>query len=80
MLSELSTTNKVVGQKQSVRAVTEGQAKRVFLARDADERVRVPIELLCREHGVAVVWLDSKDELGKACGIEVGASVAAILA
>ena len=79
MLSELSTRNKVVGQKQSAKAVTEGQAKKVFLARDADERVRVPIELLCRERGVAVFWLDSKEELGRACGIEVGASVAAIL-
>lgn len=70
---------KVVGTKQTMRAVQSGQAAVVFVARDAEERVTGPLLRLCRDKRVEIVWVDEMRELGRACGVEVGAASAAIL-
>ena len=79
MLTELTNNAKVVGAKQVKRAVEVGTARKVFLAGDADPRVTGPISALCGEKGVAVEIVPSMKELGKACGIAVGAAVTALL-
>lgn len=71
---------KTIGLKQTQRALEKGSVERVFVARDAEARVVRPIIELCRSQGVECVEVGSMFELGKACGIEVGAAVAAILA
>ena len=40
MLTELKQGSKVVGVKQTKRAVNDGKAARVFLAEDADPRAQ----------------------------------------
>ncbi|MCL2031455.1 MAG: ribosomal L7Ae/L30e/S12e/Gadd45 family protein [Oscillospiraceae bacterium] len=65
--------------KQTHRAVREGLAERVFLAGDAEEHIRRPVLELCAETGTPLEAVGSMKELGQACGIEVGASVAALL-
>lgn len=77
MLTELSTSAKVVGAKQTRRAIESGKAIKVYLAADADPRVTEPIALLAQEKGVAVEQAGSMKELGKACALAVGAAVAA---
>ena len=77
MLTELSTASKVVGVKQVRRAVESGRAMKVFLAQDAEGRVTAPIAALCEEKGVPAETGGSMTDLGKACGISVGAAVAA---
>lgn len=79
MLSQLERSKRVVGAKQTARALRAGTAAQVFLARDADPAVTGPIETLSRERSVAVGWADTMRQLGQACGIAVGASVAAVL-
>lgn len=79
MPHRLKTAKRTVGAKQTLKAVQGGQAKEVFVARDAEERVVRPILDLCRLNGVRITEVDSMAELGKACSIEVGAAVAAIL-
>ena len=79
MLSELKNGSRVVGAKQVRRAVAEGSAARVFLARDADPRVTLPLERLCRENNVPVDTGASMAELGTACDIAVPSAAAAIL-
>ena len=78
-MDELKTKAKVVGLKQSRKAVKDGAAAIAFIAGDADMKVRQPFESLCAEAGVKVEYAESCAELGKACGIEVGCAVAAIL-
>lgn len=80
MLTELSAKAKVVGAKQVGRAVESGRAQTVYLAQDADPRVTQPVALICAEKGVKVELVPSMRELGKACGISVGAAVAATVA
>ena len=79
MLSELKQGSKVVGVKQTKRAINDGKAVRVFLAEDADPRVTDPIAVLCEERAVPVERVAQMKELGSACGIAVGSAVAALL-
>ena len=51
----------------------------MFLAQDADSRITEPIEALCAEKGVETVRECSMEALGRACGISVGAAVAALV-
>ena len=79
MISELNVGNKVIGVKQSRRAIKEGRARKAFLAEDAEERVKAPVIELCRENGTEYETVPTMKELGTACGIEVGSAVAVIL-
>ena len=79
MLDELGNAAKVVGVKQVRRALAGGQAKRLYLARDADPSLTEPLERQAREGGVEAVWAGSMKALGRACGIAVGTAAAAAL-
>ena len=64
MLTELASREKVIGVKQSARAIRDGRAQRVFLACDADELVLEPIRSACgslpggsrRCNGFELIW------------------------
>lgn len=79
MLSELRHRPKVVGVKQTKRALCDGKAVLVYLADNADPRVTGPIEALCGENAIPVERVATMKELGSACGIAVGSAVAAVL-
>jgi len=69
----------VVGAKQLRKALVSGSVYRVFLARNADPAMTEPIEALCQQNHVIYAWVRSMTDLGRACGIEVGAAAAAAL-
>ncbi len=75
----INTRNKVVGTKQTQKAIEKDQTQVVYIAKDADERVISPIIKLCGEKSLELVMVDSMSELGKTCGIKVGAAAAAAL-
>lgn len=79
MLEDLKKVKKTVGTKQSLKAVENGMAKTVFIARDADEKVTGNLVRLCEKNAVRIVFVDNMKQLGKACGIDVGAAVVALL-
>ena len=78
-LEMLKNGKKSIGTKQTAKAIEKGLAARVFIAQDADERIIVPIKNLCQQAGVELETVPTMSELGKACGIEVGAATAAVL-
>ena len=43
MLEELKAGSRVVGAKQTRRALKDGRAKRVYMAKDADPRLLQPL-------------------------------------
>lgn len=79
MYPELEGADKAVGIKQTMKAVQKGLCKQVFIARDADRAIVKGLEELCESMQVPLKYIDSMKQLGKACGIEVGASAAGIL-
>ncbi|MDI3270120.1 MAG: ribosomal L7Ae/L30e/S12e/Gadd45 family protein [Bacillota bacterium] len=70
---------RAVGIRAVTKAVLRGQVERVYIARDADEAVVAGLRKLCQERHIPVVEVPTMGELGRACGIEVGASAAAVL-
>ena len=76
---DLSGVKTVVGAKQLKKAVEAGRARYVFLAENAAPAVTQPLALLCRSHQVQTAWVPTMAELGRACGIEVGAAAAAVV-
>ncbi|GGO08617.1 ribosomal L7Ae/L30e/S12e/Gadd45 family protein [Saccharibacillus kuerlensis] len=68
-----------IGAKQTVRAVELGEASEVYVAMDADQRMIAKITSLCSKSGVKITEVETMRELGKACGIEVGAAMVAVL-
>lgn len=76
-MSALVSQAKVVGVKQSARAIREGRASRLFLACDADTMVTDRVRQVCG--ALPVVEDYTMAQLGHACGIAVGASVVALL-
>ena len=79
MLRDWNSRPKVVGVKQSRRAIREGRALQVFLATNADPALTGPLAELCAAEGVPVEQAATMEELGKAAGIQVGAAVVAVL-
>ncbi|MCX7711753.1 MAG: ribosomal L7Ae/L30e/S12e/Gadd45 family protein [Clostridia bacterium] len=79
MLDNLKSSQKVVGVKQSAKALENGTARLVYIAKDADPRVVNNIIELCRKNAIEIIYEESMKHLGKACGIEVGAAVVCIL-
>ena len=78
MLSQLKTAAKVVGIKQSKKIIRDGDAEKVFIAQDAEQRIIGPITELCQASGVEIVEVSSMKELGAAAGIAVGAAVVTV--
>ena len=79
MLPELASSNRVVGVKQSRKAIREGRAARVFLAADADPAITEPIGEVCADQGIPVWGEATMAQIGQACRITVGAAVAVVL-
>ena len=80
MLDELKTQRKVVGIKQLRKALKDGLIVRAFIAENADPQLTQPIEDACKAANVELVPVPTMMELGRACGISVGAAAAGILA
>lgn len=71
--------NKVVGVKQTVKAIKNGIAKTIYIAKDADDKLIQSVKVLIDENSLEVVYVNTMKDLGKLCGIDVGAATAAVL-
>ncbi|MFZ7104404.1 MAG: ribosomal L7Ae/L30e/S12e/Gadd45 family protein [Peptococcaceae bacterium] len=78
-MSELRNLPKVIGTKQTAKALQKDEVSVLYIAKDAENRIIEPLESQARENGVQVVRVPNMKELGKAFGIEVGAAAAALL-
>lgn len=79
MLEELTQAQRVVGVKQTRRALNAGQVKKLFLAADADPALTGPLAQLARSAAIPVEEVSAMAQLGAACGIAVGAACCAVL-
>lgn len=75
----VSRKYKVAGARATQRALAKNLVRKVYVARDADEKVVKGVLDLYREKNIQVVYVNSMKELGEYCGLRVGASVCGIL-
>lgn len=68
-----------VGYKQTLQALEDNSAERVFLSEDCDSRLRTSIENAAAAVNAEVLYVSTMRELGKMCGIDVKASCAAVI-
>ena len=78
MLTELATRDKVVGVKQSAQSHPGRACQQVFLACDADRLLTDPMAA-APAAAIPVEEGYTMAQLGRACGIAVGAAVVAVL-
>ena len=75
--AQIGSRKTVVGSKQLRKALENGRAKFVYLAQNADPAITEPLVAKCERNHVSYAWVRTMQELGSACGIEVGAAAAA---
>ena len=69
---------RVVGVRQSLRVVREGNAEMVFVAMAADPRLRHQVEKEAEANGVPVRLIAAMEELATLCRVDVPSAAAAI--
>lgn len=79
MLETLKTRRKMVGLKQTLRALEEEDVEICILAKDADDKFKKRVIEACESKSVRVILGDDRKKLGKYCDIEVGAAVICVL-
>ena len=68
-----------IGLKQTLKSLEKDTAAEIIIAKDAERRVTQKVSQLADEKKVPIFYVDSMKQLGKACGIDVGAATVAIL-
>ncbi len=81
LLQKARETGKIKkGTNETTKSVERGLAKLVYIAMDVDPpEIVAHLPLLCEEKNIPYVYVKSKEELGRAAGIEVSCASAAIL-
>ena len=69
----------VIGTKQTVKALKEGNVQELLVASDAESRLTSNVVEEANLKQIPIQYVDSMKKLGRACGIEVGAAAVAII-
>ncbi len=68
------------GTNEATKAIERGTSRLVVIAEDVEPpEVVAHLPIICEEQGASYVFVPSKQELGKALGIDVTSAAAAIL-
>ena len=78
-MAEIRREQLIVGAKQLRKALQKGCVLPAYLAENADPAVTEPLAILCSAQSLPVTWVKTMAELGRACGIDVGATAAATI-
>jgi large subunit ribosomal protein L7A len=79
MNASLDAGKKVVGTKQVKRALLNDKVEKVYIAKDADNRVTKDIIDICSKKGIEIEYVETMKKLGQQCNIDVSAASAALL-
>lgn len=71
---------KIVGLKQTLRAVQQNRVNAVYIAEDVEEHIVRKISGPCQEKQIPLIKTNmTQKELGRLCQIEVGAAIVSIV-
>ena len=77
LTKKLNNGKKVIGTNQTIKAIKNDKAVEIFIAKDIDGKIKDKIEREIEEIDIPINYIDSQLELGRACGIDVSAAIAA---
>lgn len=78
-MHRLHQSSKVVGTKQTLKALKSHQVTVLYVARDADPSLIEELTGLANASHIPVVYVPTMKELGKACEVEVKTATAALI-
>jgi large subunit ribosomal protein L7A len=70
---------KVVGLKQTLKALKNNKGKVLYIAKDADNSITEPILELAKVNSLQIIFVDTMKELGNLCDIDVASATALLL-
>ncbi|MFH5911590.1 ribosomal L7Ae/L30e/S12e/Gadd45 family protein [Clostridium perfringens] len=70
---------KVIGIKQSTKAMKNGEGKILYVAKNANDKMVTPLVELAGKCGIEIKHVKNMKILGEMCGIDVKSAVALIL-
>lgn len=70
---------RVVGARETLKKIAQGHAVCVYVATAADPKVVKEVVSSSQAHHVPLFYIDTMAELGRLCGIQVGAACAAVV-
>ncbi|MBU3128581.1 ribosomal L7Ae/L30e/S12e/Gadd45 family protein [Clostridium tagluense] len=70
---------RVVGIKQTLKALKNNQGKVLYIAKDADTNITDPILKLAKVNSLQIIFVDTMKELGNLCDIDVASATALLL-
>lgn len=78
---DINNLNYVIGTKQTKRALKNNEVIRIIIATDVEDKIVSTIVNSCNESSqdIQIERNYTMEELGKHCGIDVGAAMIAIL-
>jgi large subunit ribosomal protein L7A len=74
-----NATGRVIGVKQTLKAVQLRSVSAVVIANDARHELIYEIKILAEKNGIPIIEVDSMKKLGLNCGIKVGAASVGII-
>ena len=77
MLEELKAGSRVVGAKQTRRALKDGTCEKGLHGQGRRPRLLQPLVQEAVRQRVPLIQVDTMRQLGEACGISVGAAIVA---
>ena len=78
MLEGVTSDSLIVGLRRSVKAIEKNEAERAVVATDIAPEIFDAFTEMCADFGVPLETVSSKTALGKACHIDVDASVVVV--
>lgn len=79
LMHRLQEGSKVVGTKQTLKALEEDRVQILFVAENAKNRLVSKLIEIAEAKHVTIVYVKTMAELGKACDVEVKAATAALI-
>ncbi len=73
-LEDLKNKKIKIGVKQCSKAIVKNEAKKLYIARDAEIFVTENLIRLAKNNDIEIVTVDSMKELGRIVGIDVKAT------
>ena len=78
-LNELASSPRCAGLNSVLRKIGREEAMKVFLAKDADEKLAAKVRAASQERNIPVESEEDSQQLGRACALTRKTAVAAIL-
>ena len=79
MISEQEKVFLKTGFKEVSKSIEKNLADKLFIAEDVSSSMKDKLKAAADNSGCNIIYVETMIELGKICGIDVGASCACIL-